>query len=263
MFASICRRLGTALLMLLLAVSAASAIDNAITFTGEVTYRERIALPPNAELRVTLMSLAEARPKEVVGASAVIPAIGQVPLQFTLNVRSDAIRGSQYGLKAEILSGGAVVFRNPVPVPVDPAAPLSARIIVNLVPPSISNEPELIVPAELEVTTDLFDTIWQVQSIAGKSVLGATKVSLSIAPDRRAGGNGGCNNYFTEAMFDGPMLSFGPIAGTRMACGGPVMAQEATFFAALQATTGYELADATLHLLDADGKRLVRLSRGQ
>ena len=263
MFASICKRLGTALLMLLLVVSTASAIDNAITFTGEVTYRERIALPPNAELRVTLMSLSGPRPIEVVGASAVLPAVGQVPLQFTLNVRSDSIKGSQYGLKAEILTGGAVVFRNPVPVPVDPAAPLPVRIIVNLAPPSPSDEPEPIVPAELEVTAELFDTIWQVQSIAGKDVLGATKVSLSIAPDRRAGGNGGCNNYFTEAMFDGPTLSFGPIAGTRMACGGPVMAQEAAFFAALEATAGYELADPALHLLDAEGKQLVRLSRGQ
>lgn len=263
MFASICRRLGTALLMLLLAVSAASAIDNAITFTGEVTYRERIALPPDAELRVTLMSLSGSRPTEVVGASALISAPGQVPLQFTLNVRSDTIRGSQYGLKAEILSGGGVVFRNAVPVPVDPAVPLPVRIIVNFVPPSPTIQQEPLVPADLEVTTDLFDTIWQVRSIAGKDVLPATKVSLSIAPDRRAGGNGGCNNYFTEAMFDGPTLSFGPIAGTRMACGGPVMAQEAAFFAALEATTGYELADAALYLLDADGNQLVRLSRGQ
>ena len=263
MLASICRRFGAALLMLLLAVSTASAIDNPITFTGEVTYRERIALPPNAELRVTLMSLTGPRPTEVVGASAVLPAIGQVPLQFTLNVRSDTIKGSAYGLKAEIMSGGTVVFRNAVPVSVDPAAPQPVRIIVNLAPPSPGIEPEPDVPAELEVTTDLFDTIWQVQSIAGKPVLTATKVSLSIATDRRAGGNGGCNNYFTEAMFDGPNLSFGPVAGTRMACGPAVMAQEAAFFGALEATAGYELGDTALYLLDASGKQVVHLTRGQ
>ncbi|OYX00024.1 MAG: hypothetical protein B7Z15_20620, partial [Rhizobiales bacterium 32-66-8] len=66
MFASTLLRLGLLLLALLTAATAAGADD--LTFTGEVTYRERIALPPDAELWVTLVSMPGARP--VVSAAA-------------------------------------------------------------------------------------------------------------------------------------------------------------------------------------------------
>ena len=94
-------------------------------------------------------------------------------------------------------------------------------------------------------------------------VFADTEVTLSIAADHRAGGNGGCNNYFTEADFDDPPLTFGPIAGTRMACAPEIMAQEAALFAALGATVGYEFSGDTLKLFDAAGIPLVGLVRLQ
>ncbi|MDB5589200.1 MAG: hypothetical protein JWP26_4170 [Devosia sp.] len=253
---------GAVLLAAVVSLEPALAVDQ-ITFTGEVTYRERIALPPDADLTVTLVTLDAKGVPHAIGATAPIDAEGQVPLQFVLDVRSDAIADDlSYGLIAEIRSGGVPLFRNRTPVPVDPGLPLPAMIIVNLDPPPPSPETEPVpVDGELEVTADLFDTIWQVRNLNGRAVFDATEVSLSIAPDRRAGGNGGCNSYFTEAMFDGPALQFGPVAGTRMACDTPVMQQEAEYFAALQATAGYELAGEALYLLDAEGNPLVRLVR--
>ncbi|MEO8684900.1 MAG: META domain-containing protein, partial [Devosia sp.] len=234
-----------------------------ITFTGEVTFRERIALPPDADLTVTLVTLDANGEPHAIGATAPIPARGQVPLQFVLNVRSDAIVDDQdYGLVAEITTGGVSVFRNAVPVQVDPLTPQPALIIVSFDPtPPFTVLPPMPVAGDLEVTTALFDAIWTVREISGHAVLRATEVTLSIAPDRRAGGNGGCNSYFTEAVFDGPALYFGPIAGTRMACDDLVMRQEAAFFDALETTASYELDNDTLYLLDADGKQLVRLVR--
>jgi putative lipoprotein len=236
------------------------AIDQ-ITFTGEVTYRERIALPPDADLTVTLVTFDANGSPHAIGATAPIEAKGQVPLLFVLDVRSDAIADDlDYGLIAEIRSGGVPLFRNRDPVPVDPALPSPTMILVNFDPPLPLPEP---VPGngELDVTAALFDTIWQVRNINGHAVHEAAEVSLSIASDRRAGGNGGCNSYFTEAMFDGPALRFGPVAGTRMACDTPVMRQETEYFAALEATASYELADRTLYLLDAEGNPLLRLVR--
>jgi putative lipoprotein len=253
-------QLGAALLMLALSLAPALAVEQ-ITFTGEVTYRERIALPPDADLTVTLVTIDASGAPHAIGATAPIPARGQVPLQFVLNVRSDAIMDDQdYGLIAEIRASGVPVFRNFAPVLVDPLAPLPVLIIVSFDPPPPVPLPEpLPVEGELEVTAVLFDAIWTVRNISGHAVLEATDVSLSIAPDRRAGGNGGCNSYFTEAMFDGPALRFGPIAGTRMACDSAVMQQEAAFFAALAATASYELDGGTLYLLDVDGNQVVRL----
>jgi putative lipoprotein len=103
--------------------------------------------------------------------------------------------------------------------------------------------------------------LWTVTSIGGEPVLPQTKVTFSIAADHRAGGNGGCNNYFTEASFETPPLTFGPIAGTRMACDPAVMEQEARFFAALEATSGYDLNGDTLKLVDAAGIPLAGFIR--
>jgi putative lipoprotein len=252
--------LGRTIAALVLFITPAIAAETTVTFTGEVTYRERIALPDNAELRVTLVSLSDGEP--VVGASATLAAPGQVPLQFALDVRSEVLEDDgEYGLHAEILSGGAVLFHNPVPVPVDVPAPLPVLIIVNFAPRDAAPaEPP---PGELDVSATLFDTIWQVRDIGGADIIQTTLPTLSIAPDRRAGGNGSCNNYFTEANFDGPALSFGPVAGTRMACAPEVMAQEAAFFAALSKTAGYRIDAQRLYLLDSDGDQLVRLIRGQ
>lgn len=257
MFANLVRA-GIALLTLLLVTGATLAED--ITFTGEVSYRERIALPPDAELWITLVSISDARP--VVSAAADVAPRGQVPLQFTLNVRSQVIAdGRDYGLIAEIRSQGRTMFRNWQPVPVDPIAPVPTGILVTLSPDPPHDPPEPILPPE-EAPNPLLDTIWRVTSIGGDPVLGATELTLSIAADLRSGGHGGCNNYFTEADFIESPLSFGPIAGTRMACAPDVMGQEARFFAALNAIAGYELSGDALKLFDAAGIPLVGLVRG-
>jgi putative lipoprotein len=248
---------GLMLLGLLLLAPAATADD--VTFTGEVTYRERIALPPRAELWVTLVSLPRATP--VVSAAANVGS-GQVPLQYTLDVRSDVIAtGGSYGLVAEIRAEGRTLFRNSQPVPVDVTAPLPTLILVNFSPDPPHDAPEQVLPPERPIP--LLDTAWRVIGIGGDPVLADTEVTLTIAADLRAGGNGGCNSYFTEADFEGPPLTFGPIAGTRMACTPEVMTQEADLFAALGATVGYELAGNSLVLVDAAGVPLIELVREQ
>ena len=57
-----------------------------VTITGEVIYRERIALPPNAVLTVELadVSLADA-PAAVIAKQKIDPA-GQVPIKFEIEV---------------------------------------------------------------------------------------------------------------------------------------------------------------------------------
>ena len=261
MFTSRLLRAGLALLALLAIASVATADD--VTFTGEVTYRERIALPPGAELWVTLVSLPEATP--IASAAAAIGSPGQVPLQYTLNVRSEVIAsGGSYGLVAEIRSEHRTMFRNHQPVPVDIALPAPTLILVSFSPDPPHDPPVTILPIEpAEPLNPLLDTAWRVIGIYGDPVLADTEVTLSIAADRRAGGHGGCNSYFTEASFDDTPLSFGPVAGTRMACTPAVMAQEAALFAALGATVGYELAGSSLSLLDAADVPLIELVREQ
>ncbi|ODT82958.1 MAG: hypothetical protein ABS76_05385 [Pelagibacterium sp. SCN 64-44] len=221
-----------------------------VTFTGEVTYRERIALPPDARLRMTLLRL----PGEgvVVSATGQPTAGGQVPLSFTLNVRSSTIgSGGSYGLRAEILSGGQVLFRNERPVAVDPASPQAGLIIVNR---AAGPRPGPVAPAN-----PLADTQWVVTAIGGTPVLAQSKVTLQIMADNGAGGRGGCNSYFAETRFEDSPLSFGPVAGTMMACSEALMEQEGRYYDALARTANFARTGKSLHLLDSAGTVLVEL----
>ncbi|MET3924394.1 META domain-containing protein [Devosia sp. 2618] len=257
MLLSTFKRAGLALLALLAMASMSFAED--ITFTGEVTYRERIALPPDAELWITLVNMSGGAP--IASAAAELPTKGQVPLQFTLNVRSTVIKPDRfYGLTAEIRSGGRVVFSSAEPVHVDAVAPAPTRILVTTANAK-PQEPPVVVPP-VETPNPLLGTAWSVTSIGSDPVIPNSKVTFSIAADLRTGGNGGCNNYFTEASFEGA-LSFGPVAGTRMACAPEIMAQEGRLFTALAATAGYELAGDTLKLIDPAGVALVGLVRAK
>jgi putative lipoprotein len=230
---------------------------NDVIFTGQVTYRERIALPEHAELWVSLVALPSG--KAIASAAATVEQKGQVPLLFTLKVRSNVISsGGSYGLVANIRAGGRTLFRNASPLAVDVLAPTPSTILVAYAPDS-AREPA---PRTGDAQANpLLDTAWMVTSIGGKPVLPETKVSLAIAPDRRAGGHGGCNNFFTEASFEDDPLQFGPVAGTKMACAADVMAQEAALFMALGATADYDSTGDRLQLLDAAGIPMVGLVR--
>lgn len=256
MFISQLRAAALVLFALLLTPVMASAND--VSLTGQVTYRERMALPDGASLTVTLVALGTGKP--IASAGANVADQGQVPLSFVLNVRSSVLdAGGSYGLVAQISAGGRVLFRNREAVVVDPAAPAAVEIVTHYAPgpmPAPANDDLPPVP-----TNALLDSDWTVTSIGGDPVLPGSMPTLAIAADLSTGGHGGCNSFFAEARFENGGLAFGPVAGTRMACAPEIMTQESRFFAALAATAGYELSGNALQLRDAAGVTLIGLVR--
>lgn len=248
-------RAGLALVALLLSAVAAFATD--VTFTGDVSYRERIALPANAQLWVTLVTLPSAAP--VAGAAAPMAASAQLPLYFTLNVRSDTVaHGGAFGLIAEIHAGGRVLFRSAQPVPVDVTTPAPTSILVQpLSHPPLAPDAGLLA----EVPPAMLGNAWTVTSIGGEPVIADTAITLSFAADRRSSGHAGCNSYIAEASFEDDAIAFGPVASTRKACPPDIMAQEARYFAALAAIASYQMSKNGLRLSDAAGIALIGLVR--
>lgn len=246
-------RLALGALALLLGIAAATAAP--VTLSGEVTYRERVALPENGTLRISLVDL-EAPDQPRVQAEGAIASPGQVPLSFSLNF-DDAIfaAGKAYGLRAEIISGGQVWFSTTEPLPVDLEAPTGLTVLTTFT--GRINDPAARPAVD---PAPLFDVTWTAREIGGVAVTPGES-SLSIARDMRAGGRGGCNSYFTQAQIASDTLAFSAVAATRMACDEARMAQEAVFFDALTATRFWRLADGQLTLLDAGGETLMRLSQ--
>lgn len=244
----------------LLVLMTVPVLAETTTLTGTVAYRERIALPPDTWLHVTVVEVESGRP--IVGASATLPAQGQVPISFVLNVKSDIdLFVGRYGLVAEIDSKGRTLFRNPVP---EPLSNSPIRVLLNFLPSMASSETtDAAAPPLSPLPPGIVDTVWTVTSIGGRPVTGSKPLTLSIAADLRAGGFGGCNHFFTEAQLADGGIEFGPTAATRMACLPELMEQEAAYFTALAAVSTYEQDERGLRLTDGAGIPLVGLVRAE
>ncbi len=104
--------------------------------TGTVTYRERIALPPTAVIKVQLADVSRADAPAVVLGEQVIPAAGnQVP--FTFEITFDPARivaNHTYAVQARIEDDGKLRFISDQHYAViTGGAPITADILLKIV----------------------------------------------------------------------------------------------------------------------------------
>ncbi|MEP9388991.1 YbaY family lipoprotein [Mesorhizobium sp. KR9-304] len=220
------------------------------TISGEVSYRERIALPPNAILtvRLTDMSLADA-PQSVVAEQKIEPA-GQVPIKFELKLDPAVVQPNvSYVLQARITVDDRLWFTNDERHAVDPLKPEPAMLVLKMVKQDADAPPAL------------FDRIWLAEDIEGRGVIDNAQSTLSIASDGKVTGSGACNRYFAQASVEGNSIKIGPVGSTFMACAPAVMDQEQKLFAALGKVSAYRIdGDGKLFLMDANGVDIARFA---
>ena len=114
-------------------IPGAVAAEEAV-IAGEVSYRERIALPPNAILtvRLTDMSLADA-PQSVVAEKKIDPA-GQVPIKFEIRLDPAVVQPNvNYALQARITVDDRLWFTNDERHSVAPLKPEPAQLVLKMV----------------------------------------------------------------------------------------------------------------------------------
>ncbi len=102
---------------------------------------------------------------------------------------------------------------------------------------------------------------WELDSVfagdAVSSTVAGTEVTMILADDGSVSGSSGCNTYSGTYTVDGDALSFGPLAGTKMACAEDVMAQETAFLTSLAEVAGSAIEGSRLTLLDGSGAPLL------
>jgi putative lipoprotein len=92
------------------------------TVAGEVVYRERIALPPDALLVVELADVSLVDAPIVIAKRRVAPA-GNVPIKFEIGFDRKAIQqGRTYALQARIAVGERLMFTTDTSHRLDPLA---------------------------------------------------------------------------------------------------------------------------------------------
>jgi putative lipoprotein len=217
-----------------------------VQLTGEVVYRERIALPESAVLSIELVDLAlPDRPRVSVSAPT---GAGQIPLAFTLTFEDSLILPRhQYALNAEIAAGD-LLFRNAAPVPVVPLAQVEPVLIVTgLVAQAVQPSSE---PPASEPELPLLGITWEAVSIEGAPVPPGVEITLLIEGDLRAGGIGGCNSYFSQATVTRDSFAIGDVARTQRSCLYERNMLEQSYFDALRESTSWAIDNDTLTLLD-------------
>lgn len=89
------------------------------TISGTVAYRERIALSPQATLKVSLEDVSRADARSVVLAEKELADIGQVPIAFELDYDPAAIdERMTYVIRAQIHDRGGLMFTTDTHTPV-------------------------------------------------------------------------------------------------------------------------------------------------
>lgn len=217
---------------------------------GEVLYRERIALPPNAVLSVQLadVSLADA-PAAVLGEQKVDPA-GQVPIRFEIKFDPSAIRTNMsYALQARITVDGQLWFITDMRHAVDPLSDEPQTVLVKRV-------------AEQDRPTaqTIYGRDWVAQSVDGVEALPERRATFRIEADGKISGKGFCNGYFAKAKIDEPKLSIGQAGSTQMACAPELMAADAALFDAFDKAASFRADADGLAIADKRGRDILRFS---
>lgn len=134
------------------------------------------------------------------------------------------------------------------------ALALTAGLAVGAVATDEAADPEPVGVFSIEGMTWLLTA----QVIDGEMTDVPERLNVSLHMDGgEAGGNGGCNNYFTSYELDGFDLSFGPVGSTLMACVPPLMEVEQAFFTNLGQVAAYQSGGIQMALLDAEGAFLL------
>jgi putative lipoprotein len=105
------KTLAVASLTLMLAACQTTKAEPTATVRGEATYRERIAVPPGAQLEVLLLDVSRAdAPSETLGG-VTLSDIGQPPYPFEISYRPEQIIESHtYVVQARLTHEGRLLF---------------------------------------------------------------------------------------------------------------------------------------------------------
>ena len=239
------QKLGLITLIMLTTLLIAGCAKTA-TVTGTVTYRERIALPPQGvvvTVKVEDISRADA-PAVTIGEQIIENPSHQVPIPFEIQYNPDDIdERYTYAMRVRIEVDGKLWFINTTRYGVITRGNPTSNIEVIL---------QKVGPQE---TLTLEDKIWMLESYGDrgnlKPLIQDTEITIEFkSTEGQFSGSAGCNHYFGSYEMEGGNLSIpGPIGATEMSCGEEIDNQEREYLSTLQAARFYNIEDGRLTII--------------
>jgi putative lipoprotein len=222
---------------------------------GTVAYRERMALPPDAEIEAWITDTSPGIQVQAVLGRATVGANGrQVPIPFEIEVDPARVAASHtYGIRAAIRSRGTTLFETPEPVPVlTQGAPSEVQLLLQRAASGAAGKP---------TTTVLAGTKWRLVQMDGKPALTERPATLEFVDATHVAGSGSCNRFTGAVQVTGSSIRFGPLAATRMACPGATDTQEKQYFEALQGATRFAEDGPALLVYHGESSAPLRFER--
>ncbi len=223
---------------------------------GTISYRERLALPPDAVLEAALQDVSKADAPAVIVAQITVKQLGSPPIPFVISYNPSVIdAGHRYAIRARILASEQLLFTTDETQPVlTGSVPDEVSLLLGRAGPESSTD-QSSQPVVLE------DTHWTLVRLENKDLPPTdhrrVPYLLFNAKDHRLSGFNGCNRLVGSYELDGEKLSLSPIATTRMACIAG-MDIEQHFTEILQRVSRWKLNERSLELFDSGGNRLAR-----
>lgn len=242
----------------LLLVGTSVNAQQSLVLEGTATYRERIALPPDATFEATLEDISRAdAPASVIGQMH-IEQPGNPPFHFTIRYDPTQIQPNHvYSVRARITVGNHLLFTTDQRYQVLTQGHGSE--IGMMMMRRISRSPEK--PAEASLP--FRETYWKLVQLGDRTITPSDQQQEANLIFRiegsRVTGSGGCNRLAGSYTLNDHSLQIQGIASTRMACMRG-MDLENTFLAALGHVRSWKITGRQLELDDEDGKSLARFS---
>ncbi|WP_146344716.1 YbaY family lipoprotein [Phaeobacter marinintestinus] len=232
------------LMVLCLTITSTAAWAGVIQ--GSASYRERIAVPPDATLDVSLVDVS----RQDVAATIVSTqtyALDRVPYDFELPF-DDGLIDSRltYSISAKVMQNGVVLYRSTSAYPVLTRG-AGAKVDIMM---------------ERMQQAKAGPEIWTVVELRGRLLITDRLPTLEFGPDGKIGGTAGCNRYFGQVEKTQTDMTFGEAIGaTRMACPPPYDKLERDFFEVLPDVATYVVTGDQMALVNSAGVTVMRLSR--
>ncbi len=219
------------------------AMDQAAgVIEGTVLYRERMMLPPDAQLEIQLEDVSRADAPATVLAVVTQATATAPPWPFRISYDPTTLDPRhRYGLRATVRHEGQLVFTSDSFV--DAFAEDAPEIVLVHVPRSA--------PAPTAAAGGLPAGQWQLLSLHGEPAdTGAGDKPLTLVIDElesRVAGFSGCNRYTGPYTLEAGVLALGQLAVTRMACmDGADLEQR--YLSTLRSVDGFSLLESRLQL---------------
>ena len=218
----------------------AAADSNLGSISGTVAYRERIALPPDATVTVTIQDVRPDAP--VTLAETTFVPNRQVPIPFLLSYSKSAVIPSHdYVVRATISMEGRPRFTSKAAYPVITKGH-SDRVTMLLIG----------VATQSGGDNSLGSHAWKLASFEGHDLAGVPNDRLPYLQfdmeTHALSGYSGCNRIVGSFTVQGSQLHLSPLGMTMMACTETTL-PEHTFMDGIQTVNSYAIESGKLKLL--------------